>query len=198
MPTGLHRLAAALDAQLADTDAAYAATYPGTDGARQPVHTVYVPADRYDAGIAARWGADALDVLDTHIDGPADLAAVTGIEPELADAVLPLVEVKLRTEPIEDLRIDFEDGFTRPGIPEHERDADEDAHVARAAVALATDPTATPFVASGSSPSRPPLGAADSARSTPSSENSPEGALSRTDSSSHCPRSPHPNRSPPW
>ncbi|WP_229567502.1 DUF6986 family protein [Rhodococcus sp. RDE2] len=146
MPTGLHRLAAALDAQLADTDAAYAATYPGTDGARQPVHTVYVPADRYDAGIVARWGADALDVLDTHIDGPADLAAVTGIEPELAEAVLPLVEAKLRTESIEDLRIDFEDGFTRPGIPEHERDADEDAHIARAAAALATDPTATPFV----------------------------------------------------
>ncbi|MEU5841918.1 aldolase [Rhodococcus sp. NPDC047139] len=144
MPTG--PLAAALDARLADIDAAYAATYPGNDGARQPVHTVYVAADRYDADTVSNWGVQALDVFDTHIDGPADLAAVTGIEPELAEAVMPLVYDKLRREPIEDLRIDFEDGFTRPGIAQHDRDADEDAHVARAAAALAADPAATPFV----------------------------------------------------
>ena len=146
MPPGLDRLIAALDEDLAEIDTAYAATYPGNDGARQPVHTVYLPADRYDADTVPNWGAQALEVLGSHIDGPADLAAVTGIEPALAEAVLPLVHDKLRREPIEDLRIDFEDGFTRPGVPERERDADEDFHVARAAAVLAADPAATPFV----------------------------------------------------
>ncbi|UYP20009.1 aldolase [Rhodococcus sp. Z13] len=146
MPTGLQRLADDLDERLAEVDARYTATYPGADGSRQPVHTVYIPADRYEAGTATQWGAQALEVLDAHIDGPADLAAVTGIDPALAEEVLPLVETKLRTEPIEDLRIDFEDGFTQAGVPVQDRDADEDAHVARTAALVAADLSATPFV----------------------------------------------------
>ncbi len=48
-----------------------------------------------------------------------------------AEELLPLVHDKLEREPIEDLRIDFEDGYgPRP-------DAEEDADVARAAAALA-------------------------------------------------------------
>ena len=35
-----------LDRRLAPADAELAARYPGDSGARQPVHTVYVPADR--------------------------------------------------------------------------------------------------------------------------------------------------------
>ena len=42
-------LADELDARLANADAALAAAYPGDRGRRQPVHTVYVPADRYDS-----------------------------------------------------------------------------------------------------------------------------------------------------
>ena len=33
---------AAIDAQLADTDRLLEQSYPGDDGSRQPVHTVYV------------------------------------------------------------------------------------------------------------------------------------------------------------
>lgn len=146
MSDGLERLYKALDETLSPVDAAYAAAYPGPTAGRQPVHTVYVPVDRYDAGTVRSWGEQARQVLSEHIADAGDLAAITGMEPELAAEVLPLVHAKLATEPIEDLRIDFEDGFTRPGIPEHERDADEDAHVARAAAELATDPAATPFV----------------------------------------------------
>ena len=36
------------------------AAYPGDSGARQPVHTVYVPGDRFTAGLADEWGALAL------------------------------------------------------------------------------------------------------------------------------------------
>ena len=37
----------AIDARLAATDDLLARAYPGDDGSRQPVHTVYVPADRF-------------------------------------------------------------------------------------------------------------------------------------------------------
>lgn len=143
---GLERLHASLDATLGPVDAAYATAYPGTTPARQPVHTVYVPAHRYDATTVAEWGAHARRVLDENCSGPGDLAGVTGIEPELAEQVLPLVRAKLGTEPIEDLRIDFEDGFPQTDVPGPHRDTDEDAHVARTATVLAGNPSATPFV----------------------------------------------------
>ena len=43
-----------LDARLAQTDAFLARAYPGEDGRRQPVHTVYVPADRYTVDLPQR------------------------------------------------------------------------------------------------------------------------------------------------
>ena len=60
-----------LDARLADTDAFLARAYPGEDGRRQPVHTVYVPADRYTADLPQRWGAEAVALVAEHggLDG---------------------------------------------------------------------------------------------------------------------------------
>ena len=45
-------LTSELDSRLATVDALLAARYPGERAGRQPVHTVYVPADRFhpDAG----------------------------------------------------------------------------------------------------------------------------------------------------
>ena len=40
-----------VDASLTETDTLLTDAYPGDDGRRQPVHTVYVPADRYDTGM---------------------------------------------------------------------------------------------------------------------------------------------------
>ena len=110
---------AALDRRLAASDAARAAAYPGEPAGRQPVHTVYVPADRVRPGLAAAWGAAALAALDG-----VDLPALTGLDP----AVMPRVRAKLATEPVEDLRVDAEDGY---------RGTDEDGDVVRAAEALA-------------------------------------------------------------
>ena len=108
-----------LDRRLALSDAARAASYPGEPSGRQPVHTVYVPADQVVPGIAARWGAAAL----AAIDG-VDLPALTGLDP----AVMPRVLAKLASEPVEDLRVDAEDGY---------RGDDEDRDVVAAAHALA-------------------------------------------------------------
>ena len=112
-----------LDRRLAASDAARAARYPGEPARRQPVHTVYVPADRVRPGLAASWGAEALAALDRDTDG---LAAVTGLDP----GVLPRVRAKLAREPVEDLRVDAEDGY---------RGGDEDADVLTAAEAVGAD-----------------------------------------------------------
>ena len=125
-------LIADLGARLADADEALAREFPGARPGRQSVHTVYVPADRYAAGLAARWGAEALTTLDAHPDA---FVAATGAAPDEVERV----RAKLAAEPIEDLRIDFEDGLRAP----YEA---EDGLVAAAAAALRED------VAAGTAP----------------------------------------------
>jgi citrate lyase beta subunit len=123
-------LADELDRRLAAEDEALVARFPGVRPGRQPVHTVYVPADQYDAGLTTAWGEQARQAMAEHDEV---LRACLG---DAADALLPLVDEKLRREPIEDLRIDFEDGYG--GRP----DEVEDADVARAAEALAASQAA--------------------------------------------------------
>ncbi|MEV4266433.1 aldolase/citrate lyase family protein [Kribbella sp. NPDC049584] len=133
-------LLAELDRRLAAADAALAADYRGDRGVRQPIHTVYVPADRYDVRTVGDWGAQARAALDEYAGSAAHLAKVLDLPAEFADDVYDRVRAKLEREPIEDLRIDFEDGYgNRP-------DDEEDAAAIAAARALAarTDP-GTPF-----------------------------------------------------
>ena len=47
-------------------DAALARRYPGERSGRQPVHTVYVPADRFHAGLVKEYGEWALWSVDDH------------------------------------------------------------------------------------------------------------------------------------
>ena len=125
--THLDRLVSELDSRLARSDEELAGRYPGDRGVRQPVHTVYVPADRYDQGMVPDWGRQALAVLDEHGGGASAFGSALGLPDGLADEVHDRVRAKLTAEPIEDLRIDFEDGYgNRP-------DADEDAAVRAAA-----------------------------------------------------------------
>lgn len=114
-------LAADLDRRLAAADADLLAHYPGDRGVRQPVHTAYVPGDRFDESTVTTWGREATDALSSLAD----------LRPDLDGDVLDRVRAKLEREPIEDLRIDFEDGYgVRP-------DDQEDADVVSAARALA-------------------------------------------------------------
>ena len=131
-----------IDAQLAATDRLLERNYPGDDGTRQPVHTVYVPADRFTPGFAAGWGAQALAAADAH-GGLEQLCSLLGQDPALAAAVAPRVAAKLGSEPIEDLRLDFEDGYGDRGDDAE----DADAVTAAAAVAAAVaDGSAPPFI----------------------------------------------------
>ena len=117
------QLTTELDERLAAADAALASGFPGERPGRQPVHTVYVPADRYAADLVPAYGAAALQVVDEHADAFAALVA--------DDDLVARVRAKLAAEPVEDLRVDFEDGYVGKS------DADEDADVVTAAAALA-------------------------------------------------------------
>jgi citrate lyase beta subunit len=124
-------LADALDARLAGADAALAATYAGDRGRRQPVHTVYIPADRYDSGTVGDWAEEARLALAAHGGSVTELAEALDLPPTIAVEVYERIGRKLEAEAIEDLRIDLEDGYgVRP-------DEDEDAATVAAAQALA-------------------------------------------------------------
>ncbi|WP_278261619.1 aldolase/citrate lyase family protein [Nocardia sp. AG03] len=114
---------ARVESVLDSVDAELRARYPGAGERAQPVHTAYVSADRASTDTPAEWGAAALDLLDRHPDFLADLDA-TGS--------LPAVRRRLTEQPIQDLRIDFEDGY---GI---RADDEEDAAAVAAGEALAS------------------------------------------------------------
>ena len=115
---------ASVEAKLAATDRLLETSYPGDTGARQPVHTVYVPGDRFTVDLPEAWGANALAAAG-NAAGLAQLAATLDLaEPERLGE---LVAAKLASEPIEDLRLDFEDGYG------NRTDAEEDAAVLAAA-----------------------------------------------------------------
>jgi citrate lyase beta subunit len=130
------------DRALAGADRALAEGYPGNRPGRQPVHTVYLPADRFGPGLAGQWGEQAAAALARWAPDPPRFAAALGLPADLAADVRPRVLAKLAEEPVEDLRLDFEDGYGDRG------DEAEDADARRAAADLAAEVeagTAPPF-----------------------------------------------------
>ncbi len=84
---------------------------------RQPVHTCYVPAGRIIGSTIDDWGREALESIEPDL------------LPGLPDGVLERVEAKLRREPVEDLRIDFEDGYGAPEDDVEDMDAESTANL---------------------------------------------------------------------
>ncbi|MGI8532237.1 MAG: DUF6986 family protein [Geodermatophilaceae bacterium] len=123
-------LADDLDRTLAEADRELRNGYPGVLGSRQPVHTVYVPADRAHPDVCRDWGAQALALLDRYAPDVGRAGAVTGLGDALDGAAYDAVRAKLADQPVEDLRLDVEDGYG------HRPDAEEDAAIASAAQTL--------------------------------------------------------------
>jgi citrate lyase beta subunit len=135
----IRRATAPLDAALA----AFARRFPGDSPARQPVHTVYGGAQLFKSDTPKKLGQLALRALQEHApDGPTFASAI-GIDRSQAETVYARVIEKLRREPVEDFRIDFEDGYgNRP-------DDEEDGHAAAAAREVAAgmkNGTLSPFI----------------------------------------------------
>jgi citrate lyase beta subunit len=100
--------------------------FPGDSPMRQPIHTVYGGAHLFKADASQKLGALALRSLRDHAPDAGSLAAAIGMDAALADRVYLRVIDKLTREPVEDFRIDFEDGFGN-------RPDDEEDSVAKSA-----------------------------------------------------------------
>jgi len=119
--------------------------YPGDKPDRQPVHTVYGGANLFKSDTCLKMGDIALKNLLTYAPDFETLAAILKFDgkKKLAKSVYKKIITKLQTEPVEDFRIDFEDGFgNRP-------DDEEDATAIQAAKELAAgmrNRTISPFI----------------------------------------------------
>src|SRR6185295_12442568 len=78
---------------------------------RQPVHVVYGGAHLFKSDTTRKLGALAERALAEYAPDVAAFAGALDIRDDLAATVYQRVVEKLRREPIEDYRIDFEDGF---------------------------------------------------------------------------------------
>ncbi|HEU5072614.1 MAG TPA: phosphoenolpyruvate kinase [Polyangiaceae bacterium] len=158
-----------LDA-LSQANDAFAAHYPGEPATRQPVHTVYGGAHLFKAKTPRRLGELALESFKAHAKDPVEFALGVGfiaaselrdVDPQaleqayrsdpgalrqshpawwLAARVHDRVQQKLEREPVEDFRIDFEDGFGARSDDEE----DAAAKSAAAEVARAMDEATLP------------------------------------------------------
>jgi citrate lyase beta subunit len=98
---------------------------------RQPVHTVYGGAHLFSPDTTSKLGGIALRSLREHAPDAATLATALAMDGSLASRIYPRVVAKLEREPVEDYRVDFEDGFgSRP-------DAEEDDVAKKAAANVA-------------------------------------------------------------
>jgi len=129
---------------LREANLAFAAKHPGEGPGRQPVHTVYGGAQLFAADSVPKLGKIALRAMHHYASNPAALGSALGISGHSAlDIIDRRVREKLAREPIEDFRIDFEDGYgNRP-------DEEEDHHaaaVAREVTRGMREGTLSPFI----------------------------------------------------
>jgi citrate lyase beta subunit len=120
-------------ADLREAHARFERDFAGDSSGRQPVHTIYGGAHLFRAGSALRIGEVALKSLDEYAPDASTFASVLGLSigEHAAARLRARVVDKLTREPVEDYRIDFEDGYG------HRPDAEEDDHCDRVAAAVA-------------------------------------------------------------
>lgn len=117
--------------------------YPGETGLRQPVHVVYGGAHLFRSDTSLKLGRLATQTFRTYAPDAATFAGLLGLRDELSATIYQRAGDKLEREAIEDLRIDFEDGY---GI---RLDGEEDGHAVSAAIELAkgmVENTLPPFI----------------------------------------------------
>lgn len=126
------------------TNDSIARTVPGETGERQPVHTVYGGAHLFRADTTGRLGAAALAALDDYAPDGETLARILDLPPGLDPGLVhSRVVSKLRSEPVEDFRVDFEDGYGNR--PDEEEDGHAESVAKEIAAGLAAG-TLPPFI----------------------------------------------------
>ncbi|PYQ28443.1 MAG: phosphoenolpyruvate kinase [Acidobacteria bacterium] len=98
--------------------------FPGNAGERQPVHTVYGGAQLFKSDTTRKLGEKARSILDEQGVDPFTFARAIDIADVHAERIWQRVVEKLAREPVEDFRIDFEDGYGNRPDDEEDRDAE--------------------------------------------------------------------------
>ncbi len=112
--------------------------FPGEPETRQPVHTVYGGAHLFTADLIQKLGAVALQTLHEYAPDADALSTALEMPAGLAGRIYPRIVDKLKREPVEDFRIDFEDGFGNRSDDEEDRYARGAADEVAAAMAART------------------------------------------------------------
>ncbi len=108
----------------------FADGYPGDFTGRQPVHTFYIGAHRFNEETVEQSGRQALRLLKEYAPSASEFGRALGFD-SLDVATYGKVCSKLAQQPIEDLRLDFEDGLIACS------DAEEDEWALKTAAMLA-------------------------------------------------------------
>lgn len=107
------------------------------------MHSVYGGAHLFRADTARKLGDLALRSLREGAPSAASFAAALNLDPRFAETIHARVVHKLEVEPVEDFRIDFEDGYG------YRAEDEEDAHAIQAAEEVAKGQAASslpPFI----------------------------------------------------
>ncbi len=92
---------------------------------RQPIHVVYGGADKFKFDISTKLGRIALKTLNEYADNHKDYFEALGLtDYEFSKVVYERVIEKLKREPVEDFRIDFEDGYGIRSNDEEDKSAE--------------------------------------------------------------------------
>ena len=120
-------------ADLASENRAFMEIYPGESDRRQAVHTVYGGAHLFKAESPGKLGEVALRSLREFAPDGASLNLILAAnwDPSFSEKLYQRVVDKLSREPVEDFRLDFEDGYG------NRADAEEDGHAVQGAQQVA-------------------------------------------------------------
>lgn len=109
--------------------------------ARQPLQTLYVPADRVTRSTVSEFGAEALRLLETHAPDAEAFVDAFDVPPAVAERTRERTLARLGRLPVEDLRVDFEDGYGVRDDDEEDRHAGEAARAVHQELAGVWNPT---------------------------------------------------------
>ncbi|MGB4845821.1 MAG: phosphoenolpyruvate kinase [Ferruginibacter sp.] len=99
--------------KLKEANTSFRQIYPGDRSDRQPVHTLYGGANLFKHDSAAHLGKRALEIFETYAPDHEVFGKVFDMDTKsgFSNKVYNKVIAKLKSEAIEDFRIDFEDGY---------------------------------------------------------------------------------------
>ena len=86
-----------VDSHLVASDRVQRERFPDPDIGWQPVHTVYVPADQFDATTLTSWSSTAAELFDRMVGGDDDMIELFGVDPFDAAVVRQRVLAKFGT-----------------------------------------------------------------------------------------------------